>query len=263
VIAPNLNTVELCITYRCQNRCNNCSNLCTQAPATGDLSLDDIDNFIAESVTNNHQWKVITIHGGEPTKHENFIEICKKLIDYKNKNNPQCVVWVVSNGYGEETEELLIESANLGVANGISFKPGTNIDASRNPIWYVPVNDSPTDNGASSFLGCFQPKDCGVCRNYLGWYECSPAAAAARVFSYDPVSTTLKYFLDKMRDEKVVTKCYLSHCIHCGFSWSGRQREIKQVTSKTWADALERYIKNDIVTSYSNSYRARRNIPSS
>jgi hypothetical protein len=228
----NTGIAEIAITYRCQNRCDNCGTLCTQAPCDfGDLSLEDIERFIKETIDEKHQWGLITLTGGEPTLHPDFEEICDLLCDYKAKNNPGMGFQVVTNGYGRITEECMAYAKSKGMGVGLAYKAG------RNRCLYVPVNDSPSDNGVPFTLGCNISQDCGPDFNFLGWYECTPTAAAARVFNYEPIGKTLHEFLEKTRSDSYIPV----HCKHCAHSWPERKREMAQVTSPTWQKAFDDY----------------------
>jgi hypothetical protein len=234
----NTDTVELCLTYRCNNRCNNCSTLCSQAPATNDLSMERIQKFILESVDCNHKWKTITLHGGEPTLHPRFQDVCEILMRYKRDSNPECNIWVVSNGYGDRVTEGLEIAKAAGVGLGISYKQKANINAEGVWMQYVPMNNSALDNGQNPTDGCAMASDCGVCLNNLGYFQCSAKAAMARVFYIDPVDTNLQTFL-----HKIIAGNVQWNCGHCGFAWE-QPRSINQITSPTWAKALERYRNN-------------------
>jgi hypothetical protein len=228
----NTRIAEIAITYRCQNKCENCGTLCTQAPCNfGDLSVEEVERFIKETVDETHQWGLITITGGEPTLHADFEEICDLLAGYKEKYNSSMGLQVVTNGYGRMTETNIEYAKSKGIGIGLAYKAG------RNSGLYVPVNDSPTDNGIPFTNGCNISNDCGPDFNFLGWYECTPTAAAARVFNYEPISKTLHGFLEKTKDKEYDP----AHCKHCAHSWPGRKREFNQVTSVTWKKAFEEY----------------------
>jgi len=232
------NIVELAISYRCQNRCNNCGTLSTQAPVDGALTTDDIKNFVDETVSCNHKWSCITITGGEPTLHPGFLDICEILTAYRKKFNQDTILKFETNGNGIITEKMILEAHKIGFTVGLSFKKDNAINIHGECIPYVPVNNSPTDNSAQYVLGCNISKDCGVCRNYLGWFECTPAGAQARVFNYKPLAKTLADFLNLKDDE--IYKAFFLHCRHCGHSWE-QPRSCEQITSKTWQEALDSY----------------------
>lgn len=227
---PRLSTVELHITYECNLRCKNCSSLCGLAPAKEgmDLSTDSFMYFLQDTISNNYKWKKIKLFGGEPTLHQHIEPFCRLLKEYVDSYNESCIIRLVSNGSDMNMAYRLQDE--FGVELGIERK----LDNLQSD--YVTVNDSPTDAGEDTFLGCYISEDCGVAYNYLGYYECSPAAAAARVFGYDPVALSVR----DLTVESCI-KAYESHCKHCGFSRAICQRSSKQITSRTWNEKFQAY----------------------
>ena len=238
IFEPNFGIVELCVTYRCNVKCANCSNLCTQAPKNdGDLTPEDVRRFLDDSIEHNHKWGMITIHGGEPVLNPQIDEICRILASYKHAQNPGCVLWLLTNNSSPEVKRRVTEMhTKYNIPLGISTKKGTNADGKGNPIEYVPVNISAKDLGIDYDKGCFQTSNCGVCYNYMGYFGCSPMAAAARVFGYEPVARSIKNFT---RDK--IMEAFNMHCGHCGFSIPGLKRDVCQCTTSTWETMLGEY----------------------
>lgn len=235
---PNLKRVELLLTYKCNNRCNNCHELCTQAPySNGDLTPDNILDMLEESIDINYIWDQISLFGGEASLHKDIIEIAEMLSIYKQKFNPTVKLWIFTNYSTAEVRENVHRLfVDYGIEPGISLKTGQNLDPWGKPIPYVTVNNSPADNGVSSTLCCYLPGEFGLAFNYLGFFPCSPMGAAARVFDYKPMCSSVK----DISEEKCF-EYYHMHCKHCGFSYEKEQRSIEQVSSKTWKDAFDRY----------------------
>ena len=237
---PNLKKIELCLTYRCNVKCANCSNLCTQAPAgkDADLSTADIERFIEQSIGCGRKWGLITLHGGEPVLNPAIHQICEMLRKYRELHSANTRISLLSNG---STPAILRQVHQLcsefGFEPGISEKVKSNHRGDGTPIPYVPVNISPEDKGNSYTIGCFQTTDCGICLNYAGYWPCSPMAAAARVFGYQPMAKTVAELT-----EDVLAKGFELHCKHCGFAGSA-PRVIGQASSKTWIEAFARYSK--------------------
>jgi len=222
--------IELHLSYRCNRQCANCSTLCTQAPADLPLSVEAIKWFVDESIMLGVRWDLITLTGGEPTLVPNLLEICGLVASY-TRHNQNCRVVCLSNG---SNPRIMQAVADIGVEPGVSIKLDTNRNAA-GPIPYVPVCVSPTDQGLPWTAGCFQSRDCGMALNNLGYWPCSPMAAAARVFGLYAVSETLGGI-----SEAGLSAAMLTYCRQCGLSCD-QPREIKQKTSPTWAAALERY----------------------
>lgn len=235
IFKPNFGIVELCLTYRCNVRCDNCSNLCTQAPFRGDLSAERVSEFLLDSREAGHDWGMITLHGGEPVLNPEIFEIAKLLDDYRKLTG--CKLWLLTNNSSPGTRKLATEvNCKFNIPLGVSTKHGKNIDGAGNPIQYVAVNEAPIDLGLVGDHGCFQTSNCGVCYNYLGYFPCSPMAAAARVFGFPPAARSYKDFT-----EEACEKYINMHCKYCGFSTPDRPRVITQTMTQTWESLLLEY----------------------
>lgn len=225
---PNFNIVEICLTYRCNIHCNNCSNLCTQAPFKGDLSSSDVIMFLQNIEYNKIDLKQITIHGGEPVLNPWIEEIVSILCQYRVRYNT--TLWLLSNNSCQVVRQKISKiSCDYNIPLGISTK------IEGNQIEYVPVNESPEDLKEQYTIGCFQTENCGICFNYLGFFPCSPMAAAARVFGYKGFTT-----IADMTEENI-KKYFEMHCKHCGFAMPERRRVTEQTSSKTWIEKLSAY----------------------
>jgi hypothetical protein len=238
MIIPNIRALEIATTYVCNVRCANCNSLCSQAPASRDLDIttNQIKELVSDSVLIGYPWEWIKLHGGQPTLHPDFFEICEVLADYKRKSNKGVKLAVVSNGHeGDKLKKV----EEMGFEGLVSVKVKTNVYQDGTPIPYVTVNASPVDLGMKGTKGCFVPSDCGICFNNLGFWLCSPLGAAARVFGYQ---SSVKRVAD-ISVERLVNNYY--HCDHCGYGISGCPRSVAQVTSKEWADKLKKYNEKD------------------
>jgi hypothetical protein len=230
---PSFKTVELCLTYRCNVKCANCSNLCTQAPTTGDLTPEQVQYFINDSLANNHVWEQITIHGGEPVLNPWVYEIVRVLVEYRKTTG--CIIWLLSNNSTRKIREDITRiSDQYDIPLGISEKHETNINKSGDLIQYIPVNESPIDSGIEYTYGCFQSKHCGLCYNNIGYFPCSPMAAAARVFNYKSAADSI----GDLTKEKC-QEYFEMHCKYCGFAAIDSSRVVEQVTSKSWEKVLK------------------------
>lgn len=226
---PNFGIVELCLTYKCNIKCNNCSNLCTQAPFKGDLTPADVERFINDSINNDHIWGQITLHGGEPVLNPWIFEILELLVNYRKKTNTK--LWLLSNNSVTKIREKITRaSVEFDIPLGISTK------LQDKQMEYIPVNEAPVDLNIQSTVGCFQIQDCGMCYNYLGYFPCSPMAAAARVFDYEPAALSIK----DLTKEKC-TEYYNKHCPLCGFALVDRRRVKEQMSTWTWINKLNCY----------------------
>lgn len=238
IYKPNRGIIELCMTYRCNVTCDNCSNLCTQAPYSGDLTPADVLYFTENLQENGQKVGQITMHGGEPVLNPYIDEIVSILSSYRKETG--CILWLLTNNSSDSVRKKVTKiSVKYDIALGVSTKIKKNINGTGSPIRYVQVNNSPCDNGRESDHGCYQTSTCGICFNYLGFFPCSPMAAAARVFGYKGIHSIVN-FTDDQCD-----LYFKEHCKHCGFSDPNEPHVVDQVTSKTWEDALRRYnVKN-------------------
>lgn len=231
----NLHLVELCLTYRCNIKCNNCSNLCTQAPYRGDLTPDIVDGFIDDLISSGNPIGQITLHGGEPVLNPWIFDIIELLVDYRKISN--VTLWLLTNNSCHEIREKTSKiSVEYNIALGIAEKDGIH------QIDYVPVNESPEDLKEEYTIGCFQTENCGICFNYLGWFPCSPMAAASRLFNYYPAALTY----NDLTEEKC-TEYFNLHCKHCGFALPNRRRVKEQTSTKTWIDKFAEYNRKKVV----------------
>jgi hypothetical protein len=180
---------------------------------------------------------MITLHGGEPVLNPDIIKIAEILTEYHKKTG--CRLWLLTNNSSPAVRRLTtMLNCKFNIPLGISTKIGKNIDGSGSPIKYVAVNEAPCDLGIEYDQGCFQTSNCGVCYNYLGYFPCSPMAAAARVFGYPPTAKTFKEFT-----EAACVNDMKKHCRLCGFSAPGRCRVVEQVTSQSWETVFTSYKK--------------------
>jgi hypothetical protein len=164
----------------------------------------------------------ITVHGGEPCLHPDWEEIAELMLAWRKAKDGR-TVWWLTNMHGSVVQARVAEIEAMGLAIGRAEKPLK--------VMYIPVNESPTDLGLPWTRGCFQTATCGVAYNKRGYYPCSPMAAAARVFGYEPCEL----------DQGVMAEYMLRHCRHCGFAIDGRARRSDQVTTRTWEEALSKY----------------------
>lgn len=234
---PTFKIVELCFTYRCNVKCHNCSNLCTQAPATDDLEPEDIFYFLDDLIEHDHPLGQITLHGGEPVLTPYFEDSIKLLCEYREHTG--CTLWLLSNNSNQlirDKTKYIHDKYNIAL--GISEKQNTNRDAKGHALMYVPVNESPDDLGLPYTLGCFQSAQCGMCYNKQGYFPCSPMAAAARVFDYSSMGHSITDVTEEACREK-----FSQHCKHCGFAMPDRRRVFDQVTTPTWDKAFDKYMK--------------------
>lgn len=245
---PNLNQIEIDITYECNLKCINCNRSSTQAPIKEGMSLKQIENFVQESIELDKKWKLINLLGGEPTLHKDFLEIVDLILnEYLIKHSPETILQITSNGYGDLVQEQLSKlpkHPNL-IIDYASFKDERTIP------YFSPFNDAPIDkpNGEDKeyHKGCWVTSYCGIGLNQMGYYPCGVAGGIDRVFQFNLGIESLKDV-----DEKIA-KYLDTFCKFCGnFSDYGsnggnfiprneKSALNKAIMSESWRKAYKKY----------------------
>ncbi|WP_051267617.1 radical SAM protein, partial [Treponema pedis] len=210
--SANTDKIEIDITFKCNLKCNGCNRSCGLAPSDEEMSIDDINNFIADSIHNNKKWKMINILGGEPTLHSNFLQIItilqKKYADIFNKN---VTIQIVSNGLTEKTKELCKQAEKLKnvIIDYESFKTKNTID------YFTPFSDAPCDdnkfNEVDYSKACWVTAYCGIGLNKNGYYACSVCGGIDRVLK---TSNGVKSFTELTEDKQ--KEHFEKFCRLCG-----------------------------------------------
>ena len=210
---PNLDQIEIDITYDCNLKCKSCNRSCTQAPSKDDyMTVEQIKKFIEESIELNKKWKLINILGGEPTLHPDFLEIVRLIYEeYILKFSPDTILQITSNGYSQESRELLkkLPAVKNIVIDKHSFKQSNKV------TYFTQFNIAPIDTDEykdSDFSnGCWVTSYCGIGLNKYGYYPCGVAGAMDRVMGYDIGIKSLKEVtVDRLKELLDV------FCRYCG-----------------------------------------------
>lgn len=211
VFRPNLNKIELDITYDCNLKCKDCNRSCSQAPDKSKMSIEQIKSFIKESIETEKKWELINILGGEPTLHPYFNTIVEMLLyDYVEIYSPKTIIQITSNGYGAFVKEKLKkipEHDNL-IIDEWSFKQSLKVP------YFTSFNNAPRDNvefkNADFKKACWVTSYCGIGLNHLGYFPCSIAGAMERVMSTHFAIKNLKDVSENMDD------LFMYFCSYCG-----------------------------------------------
>lgn len=180
----SLDRIELIITYQCNRKCYNCEALVRQAPSNECMQVEQIQKFIEESVENKIKWKNIRVLGGEPTLHKDIDKIIELLVNYKNKYSPNTNIAIISNGTGAYVNTVLKELAEKYAIDVQNSNKISDVQPQFSPINQAPIDVEEYKNMDFS-KGCWITTVCGIALDMYGYYPCSAAAAAARVFGYD------------------------------------------------------------------------------
>jgi Radical SAM superfamily len=240
---PNLSSVDLDITTRCNLTCPNCSRSVGVAPADESLSLEQLDRFFHQSRALGWRWRSIKLVGGEPTLHPQFGEILDFLATH-HQANPACEVRLVTNGHGRRVRETL-----SSLPSWVTVKDS---DKQSNDHAFHSYNVAPIDvpkyQRADFRRGCFVTEYCGVALTKNGIYGCSPGAAVDRVFGFDVGLKSLDELSESTARQQFATLCRL--CGHFKYNYGGAPVTSQQ-TSASWREALERYKKaRPVLTTY-------------
>ncbi len=247
---PNLNKIEIDITYDCNLKCKSCNRSCSQAPSKEDyMSLGQIKKFISESIELNKKWELINILGGEPTLHPNFVEIVQLIYDeYILKHSTNTVLQITSNGYSEKTREILEKlpkSKNI-VIDRDSFKQSPKVE------YFTQFNVAPVDlqeYRTSDFSkACWVTSYCGIGLNKYGYYPCGVAGAMDRVMGYDIGIKSLKEVtVDKLKELLDVFCRYCGNFVDYSDNFGDfiprcEKRPFKKpIITKTWVEIYLNY----------------------
>jgi len=125
----NIFNLGIFVTWKCTGSCDNCLSLCGtyQAPSKEDMSLDQIQKLIDQSVELNYQWKMWALGGGEPSCHPQIKTIIEMLAKYKNSHNPLLNLVLSSNGYGDKAKEIISYAQKNGFNIANSQKDYNNL----------------------------------------------------------------------------------------------------------------------------------------
>ena len=252
---PTTTRLGILATFRCNLSCPHCNSICPQAPSREDVTVQNVQRLIDDSLKLKWPWELLELSGGEPTMHPQFGELCKMLAWYKRWYNPAVELHVSTNGVGKAVE------AGIAVAESHGFiVHNSHKDWKRrfNPLpqGHIPFCQSPGDYGETYKRGCFHCT-MGMAFTNAGFWECKPAAAMSRVFGYKPCAERLA----DVTPERLASG-FEQHCRHCGIArdfklmgdvrgnwwqqrlfWFSMRRRVNwdAETSPTWVKALAAY----------------------
>ena len=222
--------IEIDITYRCNLKCVSCNRSCSQAPTKEEMKVEQIEEFVKESIDKKIKWRRIRLVGGEPTLHSDFSMIIKLLLSYKEKYNSDLQITVVTNGFGNYVKEALSKlPKEIDIQN--TFK------SSHNPFFF-PFNMAPEDSfwykNADYSNGCWIISKCGMGLTPSGYYPCAIAGGIDRIFSFGMGGKNLPSHDDLMVDH---LRIFCRLCGHFRFALPTRKRKI----SPRWEEAYNLY----------------------
>lgn len=248
---PNLNKIEIDLTYECNLKCINCNRSSTQAPIKEGMTIAQIMQFVEESIVLNKKWELINLLGGEPSVHKDFLEIVPLILnEYILKYAPNTILQVTSNGFGEVVQKKLAQlpkHPNL-IIDYASFKDEKVIP------YFSPFNDAPIDDPkvqpTEYHKGCWVTAYCGIGLNQLGYYPCGVAGGIDRIFGFGLGVQSLHEV------DSQIAKYLDTFCRYCGNFTDYEKNQgdfiprnekaalIQPVVSNSWRKAYKNYNKN-------------------
>ncbi len=228
-----LKSLEIELTTKCNLYCNSCNRVCKLAKSDEQMSVEQIEQFIKESVDRNYKWERIVLAGGEPTLHPDLMDIIRLFHRYKGYN-PNCVYQLFSNKYTEESREI---------ANGMPTWIKTEHNGTRSRKTsstqrdFYPMTYAPIDRGIGVWPGCEVSGYCGLGLSRNGFYPCGMAASIDRVYGFD---MGIKSVPD-INPERLLTMI-IHFCSLCGYKCRDHPYpKGEDYVSETWDTALSVY----------------------
>lgn len=169
--------IEIDITYLCNLHCLNCNRSVSQAREDMHMPIGMVSAFVDETIAKAKRWRRIRVLGGEPTLHPQFHQVIAELRRYRAWH-PECIVEVVSNGYGPHVSRLLGElPADIMIDNTAK--------SSRVQPHFGPFNLAPADDIVYALTdysnACAIARDCGMGLTPMGYYPCAVAGGIDRI----------------------------------------------------------------------------------
>jgi len=241
MVKPNMHWWELDITYVCGMGCVNCNRMTGIAPGRPEenLTIEQVDKLIEDSVRLQYPWKAWFLVGGEPTTHPDLDVIVGRIGEYHNQNNRNLKLTLATHGHGEQTRHCL---AKLAVAFPFLQFLNSHKTGAIHPDFVCPCV-APCDIDSEwcaqhRFEGCGVSGHCGLSMNHTGFFPCAVAGAIDRIFG---LSQAIKN-LDDVSEAAMADK-YQVFCRYCGYYRPIRENS-HNLLSPTWRTALKRYLKH-------------------
>lgn len=208
----SINRVELDITYSCNLHCKGCNRSCGQMPTDECMEVEDVWNFIAQSIRNGRKYTLINVLGGEPTLHSHFLEIVSILqSEYVDAFSPETIIQITSNRLSDYSRRMCAEAKCFRSVqiDENSSKNSTEVD------YFTPFNDAPIDDpnyhDADFSRGCWVATHCGIGVNKRGYYACAVCGGIDRILGQDHAIKDLR---DATQDNFQRQKALF--CRYCG-----------------------------------------------
>ncbi len=239
-----MEVLQIDLTHLCTLACHNCDRHIDIAPATIDqnVTFEQIERLINESIEADHKWECIMIIGGEPTIHPQFREIVKMIVAYKDNYNKDMEIKLASNGHTKKTREEL-----KWVEDNYPFVYIDNTSKTSNiQEHFINIRNAPKDRIPESthFERCHLPCYGGMAFNYSGFYGCGTGGATAKIFGYDIGIKSVKDLTYENLEKMYNIICPL--CGHWDCEESSKELNNQTNFSKSWVKAMDKYKVNGV-----------------
>lgn len=238
MVRPNMNWLELDITYVCGMNCRNCNRMTGIAPGRPeeDMTVGQVEKLIEDSVRLRYPWQEWFLVGGEPTTHPDLDAIIERIAAYRATANPILKLTVATHGFGEYTKRRLEELATrFPFLQFLNSKKSGPVHTDFIAPCIAACDLDPAWARSHVYQGCSVSGHCGVSMNYQGFYPCAVAGAIDRIFG-------LNQAIPELADvsEVTTTEKYQVFCRLCGYYRPIRENS-QTLLSATWRSALDRY----------------------
>jgi hypothetical protein len=234
---PRMAHLRANITYKCDRQCPNCNRACGVAKSSTDedMSVAQFKKVMAESTEIEKKWTKIVFTGGEPSMHPDLTDFCAAAVEYKNKTNPECNIWVST--YQHPKYFNRVEAAIKAFPVVKIMGPAKTVPRIHNFATYLAPVDDPQIAKDHPYRGChLNASLCGCTVDYKGFHPCPVAPAIARVFGLDIAVPDIKSVsVDSLTDQ------YAAVCGLCGFYTMTKVGNQGEPKSPAWEKALKEY----------------------
>ena len=215
---PNMQKLEIDITYFCNLTCAGCSRSSAQAPSGQHMPIEMIQDFLDESEQKGMKWEALHILGGEPTLHPHFVEIVTLLDDWFMEHSPDTDLKVITNGVSRKVQNNI-----MSIPEHWRYENSYKLDRELDTSHFEPFNLAPIDlpqwRGEDFTKGCYITQDSGIGLTPYGYFHCAIAGGMERIMNlghgFDKIPEHPWEFLDMMKD----------YCRFCGHFLSDAFKE--------------------------------------
>ena len=235
----NLRRIIIDVTHYCNLNCVSCNRSCglDQANVKENMSIEQIEKFVEESIDQKHYWETIVLEGGEPTIHPKILKIIDLIVEYKRNHSPSTAVVLATNGYARGADKIIAKlPADVIVNNSAKETVEQHHHCNFNlaPIDVMPNASETCRNG------CILPSIYGLGLNRYGYYPHPVCGGIDRIMGLDIGLKSLP------EDESAMADMYGQLCQYCGHFFDSNDCSIndnidKDAMSPSWKKAYASY----------------------